>query len=64
MLCAALPFSPLADNAASGTAHTQFVVACGLHDRSAPDCGYGARYLLAGGDLEEGRLHQIGLRAQ
>lgn len=36
----------------------------GCMTRSAPDCGYGARYVLAGGDSEEGRLHQIGLRAQ
>lgn len=32
MLCKALPFSPLADDAAPGTAHAHFVVACGLHD--------------------------------
>lgn len=32
MLCKALPVSPLADYAASGTAHAQFVLVCGLHD--------------------------------
>lgn len=36
----------------------------GCMTRSAPDCGYGAHYLLAGGDSEERRLHQISLQAQ
>lgn len=32
MLGKELHFSPLTDDAATGTAHTQFVVACGLHE--------------------------------